>query len=278
MRGALRTRSAMSIPNGFLPRLLAGASLPPRGLAYLAARPALWPLAAVPAVLTLLGIVAVLFLGGPFAGWLLGLLWTRPEAWLWLALWRVAQAAIWLVLLVLGAFGLPTALSAPALDVLSTRVERLELGEVEGQGGLGRAVAETVRGVANSLVRLLWFALGHALLLLVLLVPVVNVAYPVLAFLWTARWTAVEYLDLPMARHLHRLGDVHAALRSIRPLGLGLGGVLALALVVPFANLLVVPAGSVAGTLLYCALVRARLAPAAVPPTPPPPLPAPSSR
>ncbi len=252
----------MSIPNGFFPRLLAGASLAPRGLAFLATRRALWPLAAVPAALTLLGIVAVVVFGGSIAAWLLGLLWTRPDAWGWLALWRVAQAAVWLVLLVLGAFGLPTALSAPALDVLSARVERLELGPIEAQGGFGRAVAETARGVTNALVRLLWFALGHAFLLLVLIVPVVNVAYPVLAFLWTARWTAVEYLDLPMARHLHPLGHVHAALRSIRPLGLGLGGVLALALVVPFANLLVVPAGSVAGTLLYCALVRARLAPA----------------
>lgn len=264
----------MPVPNGFFPRLLAGASLPPRGLAYLAARPALWPSAAVPALLTLAGVVAVLVFGGALAAWLLGLLWTRPEPWLWLALWRLAQAAIWLVLLVLGGFALPTALSAPALDVLSARVERLELGAAGASGGLGRAVAETVRGITNALVRLLWFVLGHALLLLVLVVPVVNVAYPVLAFLWTARWTAVEYLDLAMARHLHRLGDVHAALRSIRPLGLGLGGVLALALVVPFANLLVVPAGSVAGTLLYCELVRARLAP----PPAPPPLPAPSIR
>jgi len=274
VRGPRAHGSDMSIPNGFFPRLLAGASLPPRGLAYLAARPALWPYAAVPALLTLLGIVAVLVFGGGLAAWLLGLLWARPEAWLWLALWRLAQAAIWLVLLVLGGFALPTALSAPALDVLSARVERLELGAGDASGGLGRAVAETVRGVTNSLVRLLWFALGHALLLLVLLVPAANLAYPVLAFLWTARWTAVEYLDLSMARHLHRLADVHAALRSIRPLGLGLGGVLALALVVPFANLLVVPAGSVAGTLLYCELVRARL----LPPAAPPPLPTPSIR
>lgn len=264
----------MTIPNGFFPRLLAGAALPPRGLSYLAARRALWPYAAVPALLTLAGVVAMLVSGVPLAGWLLGLLWARPEAWLWLALWWLAQAAIWLVLLVLAAFAVPTVLSAPATDLLSARVERLELGAGEGEGGLGRALAETWRGMANALARLVPFAAVHLLLLALLLVPVLNVAYPPLAFLWTARWTAVEYLDLPMARHLHRLGEVRAALRSVRPLGLGFGGVLALALIVPFANLLVVPTGAVAGTLLYCELVRARLAPVAAAP----PLPAPSSR
>lgn len=264
----------MSIPTGSFPRLAAGAALPPRGLAYLARRPALWPYAAVPAVLTLAGVVAVLVFGLSLAGWSLGLLWARPDAWYWLGLWRLVQGAIWLVLLVLAAFAIPTALSAPAIDLLSARVERLELGAVDGEGGFGRAVAETARGVTNALARLLLFALGHALLLLLLLVPVVNVSYPVLAFLWTARWTAVEYLDLPMARHLHRLGEVRAALRAVRPLGLGFGGVLAFALVIPFANLLVVPTGAVAGTLLYCELVRARLAPASAAP----PLPASSVR
>ena len=259
----------MTVPNGVLPRLLAGAALPPRGLAYLAARPALWPYAAIPALLTLLGIVAVLVFGLPLAGWSLGLLWDRPEAWGWLALWRVAQGAIWLVLLVLAALALPTVLSIPASELLSAHVERLELGAADGAGGLRRTLAETWRGMANSVARLVPFAAVHVLLLLLLLVPLVNVAYPVAAFLWTARWTAVEYLDLPMARHLHRLADVHAALRAVRPMGLGFGGVLALALLVPFANLLVVPTAAVAGTLLYCELVRARRTPAAGAPPPP---------
>ena len=260
----------MSIPNGFLPRLLSGAALPPRGLAYLAARPALWPYALVPALLTIAGVLAVLVFGLPLAGGSLELVWARPEGWGWLALWRVAQGAIWLVLLVLAALAVPTVLSIPATDLLSAHVERLELGATEGGGGLGRVLAETWRGMANSVARLVPFVAVHLLLLLLLVVPVVNLAYPVAAFLWTARWTAVEYLDLPMARHLHRLAEVRAALRGVRPLGLGFGGVLALALFVPFANLLVVPAGAVAGTLLYCELVRAGRPPAAAAP----PLPA----
>jgi CysZ protein len=253
----------MTIPSDPLRRFLAGAGLPPRGLAYLAAHPALLPYAAVPALLAALGIAAVLAFGVPLATGTLSLLWLRPEAWYWFALWWTLRAAIWLVFLVLAAFALPTVLSAPAIDLLSARVERLELGSGEAPGGLGRAAAETWRGVTNALVRVVSFTIGHVLLLLVLLVPVVNVAYPVLAFLWTARWTALEYLDLPMARHLHPLADVRAALRSVRPLGLGFGSVLALALIVPLANLLVVPAGAVAGTLLYCELVRAQRAPGA---------------
>jgi uncharacterized protein involved in cysteine biosynthesis len=108
--------------------------------------------------------------------------------------------------------------------------------------------------VAHALARLAGLVLGHALLLPTLLVPF---AYPVLAFVWTARWTAVEYLDLPMARNLHRLREVKAVLAAVRPLGAGFGLVLAASFLLPFANLLVVPIGAVAGTLLYCDLVRA---------------------
>ncbi len=267
----------MPIPEHSIPRLLEGAALPPRGLAFLADRPGLWPYAAVPALLALLGAVVLFAPGVPVASWLLGLLWERPDPWYLSWLWLIARAAIWLVVLVIAVAALPTVLAAPALDVLSQQVEKIVLGAPGGPGGIGRMVAETWRGVTNALLRILRLALGHALLLLVLLVPVVNVAYPVLAFLWTARWTAIEYLDVTMARHLYRLSDVRAALRSVRPLGVGFGSVLALVLIVPLANLLVVPVGTVAGTLLYCSLVRAGKLPGRSTPTAAP-LPASSIR
>jgi CysZ protein len=266
-------RHGGTIPNGTLARLNAGAALPGRGFEYLLRHPRLWRYAAVPAVLAVAGVVAVLAFGLTAAGALLAHFWTQPEAAGWhallFALWWVARLAIWLVLLVLAALALPSTLGAPAMDRLSARVEAQELGASEA-AGLGRALAETWRALANALPRLIVFALGHAALLLLVLLPVVNVAYPVLAFLWTARWTAVEYLDLPMSRNLHRLAEVRATLRRVQPVGLGFGGVLALLLLVPLANLLVVPVATVAGTLLYCDLVRAGLVPRASAARPPP--------
>lgn len=254
----------MSIPTGLAARFAAGASLPLRGLAYLAARRALWPYALLPVLLTLVGLVAGFVLALPLSGRLLALLWVKPEG-LLVGAWWLSRAALYLVLVYVTAIALPAIVSAPFSDRLSVRVEALELGEPTS-GGVARAAAEAWAGVAHALVRVAWLVAGHALLLPALFVPF---AYPVLAFLWTARWTAVEYVDLPMSRNLHRLAEVRAALREVRPLGAGFGSVLAALLLVPFANLLVVPVGTIAGTLVYCDLVRAgHLAPPGSRPSP----------
>ncbi|HSN91475.1 MAG TPA: EI24 domain-containing protein [Anaeromyxobacteraceae bacterium] len=242
---------AAAIPAGPLARLAAGAALPLRGAAYLAAHRELWRHALLPVALTVAGLVAGLVAAVPLAGTILSALWAEPEG-LLAAAWWLARIALAVVLVFLAAVALPATLSAPFSDALSARVEALELG-ARGGGGWGRAAAEAWSGTIHTAVRLAVLLLGHAVLLPLLVVPI---AYPVLAFLWTARWAAFEYLDLPMARNLHRWREVRAALRSVRPLGTGFGAVLAALFLVPFANLLVVPIGAAAGTLLYCDLVR----------------------
>lgn len=246
----------MALPTSGASRFTFGLGLPFRGLAYLAERPSLWKYALLPVVVTAVGVLAGAGGSVPLSGWLLGLAWARPEGWL-LAVWWLARLALIVAVVVAAVLALPAIVSAPFTDLLSARVEALELGE-PGQGGLGRALAETGRGLANSAVRALALLTGLALLLPALLVPGL---YPVLAFVWTARWTAVEWLDLAMARNLHPLREVRAALRAVRPAGGGFGAVLTVALAVPFANFLVIPVGAVSGTLLYCDLVRAGVVP-----------------
>lgn len=248
----------MHIPTGGVARLRAGFGLPVRALQYLAARPELHRYAILPLVISALAFVAALIAGGALSGWLLQHLWSRPEGWL-SSLWVIARVGLWAALAVSVGLAAAFSASAPFADRLSARVEALELGEPEG-GGLGRAVAETFRGVANSLIRSAWLLLGLVVLFPLVLVPLVH---PVLSFLWVARWTAVEWLDLPMARNLHPLREVRAALRAVRPMGFGFGSALTVALAIPFANFLAVPVGAVAGTLLYCDLVRAGLVPRA---------------
>jgi CysZ protein len=243
----------MAIPSTAPARLGAGALLPLRAIAWLGRHPELWGLVLLPVLLTLAGLVAGLALAGPASGWLLSLAWPEPEGWL-LALWWPSRAAVFLVLVYLGAVAVPVLVSAPVSDQLSARVEAAELGAAEGAGGLGRVAAETAVGLAHALARLARLLLGYLLLLPTLLVPF---GWPVAAFLWTAWWSAAEWLGLPMARHLHPFREVRGALRAVRPQGFGMGLTLAALFLVPFANLLVVPVGTVAGTLLYVELVRA---------------------
>ncbi|HSM91739.1 MAG TPA: EI24 domain-containing protein, partial [Anaeromyxobacteraceae bacterium] len=235
---------------------------PFRAARVLLERRELWPLALAPALLTLLGLVAGLALSGPASGGLLRLAWREPEGWR-LGLWWLTRAAILLALLYAAAVALPIALSAPFADRLSARVEALELGEADA-GGLGRMAKEVTVGAWHAAARVTLLLLGYVLLAPSLLVPG---AWPLLAFLWTATWASFEWLDLPMARHLHGFAEVRAALRSVRPLGLGFGAVLGALFLVPLANLVVIPVGAVAGTLLYCDLVRSgRVARAGAPP------------
>ena len=243
----------MTIPTHPAGRLASGALLPLRAAGWLAARRALWPLALLPIFLTAIGLVAGTIAAAPLSAKLLGIIWTEPPGWL-VAAWWLSRAAVFVVLVYVAAVALPIVVAAPIMERLSIRVEELELGAESRAGGIARTVAEAVTGVGNTLARTLLLLAGHVILLPALLVPF---AWPALAFLWTAWWSSVEWLDLPMARHLHRLGAVRAGLRAVRPFGFGMGCTLAALFLLPLANLLVVPVGTVAGTLLYCELVRA---------------------
>jgi CysZ protein len=246
---------ARSLPSHAAGRLAHGAALVPRAAAWLAARRALWPLILLPALLAALGLGIGLVAFWAAAARLLSLAWIEPAGALAI-LWTAARIAIYLLLLFAAAVALPSVVAAPVCDRLSARVEALELGEAADGGGAGHVAVEAGVALWHALARVAILAAGHLLLLPVLLLPGLGLAYPAAAFLWSAGWLAFEQLDVAMSRHLHGFGEVRAALRAVRPLSLGLGGVLAVLLVVPLANLLVLPLGAVAGTLLYCDLVR----------------------
>jgi CysZ protein len=241
----------MAIPTGFALRFAAGALLPFRAVRVLFDHRELWLLALAPAAFTLVGLVGGLAVSGPASGWLLRLAWDEPTGWL-VALWWLTRAALFLALLYAAAIAVPIALSAPFADRLSAKVEALELGAADG-GGLGRMAKEVTVGVWHAVARVTLLLAGYVLLSPALLLPG---AWPALAFLWTATWASFEWLDLPMARNLYGFAEVRAALRSVRPLGLGFGAVLGALFLVPLANLIVIPLGAVAGTLLYADLVR----------------------
>ncbi len=241
----------MTLPENPASRFAAGVMLPFRAARVLLDRRDLWLLALAPTALTALGLVVGLALSGPASGSLLRLAWAEPTGWL-LALWWLSRAALFVVVLYSFAIALPIALSAPFADRLSAKVEALELGAAD-EGGLGKMAKEVAVGGWHAVARVGLLLAGYVLLFPTLLVPG---AWPVLAFLWTATWASFEWLDLPMARHLHGFSEVRAALRSVRPLGLGFGSLLGALFLVPLANLVVIPLGAVAGTLLYCDLVK----------------------
>ncbi len=250
----------MPIPPHAPGRFLAGVGLPFRGLATLARERRLWRYALLPVLLSAVALVASLILLWPVSAKILGLIWAEPSG-VRILLWGAAHAVLFLVLALTAAAALPGLLAAPFTDKLSAEVEALELGTVEPSGGFRRALTETRISLAHAVMRTLLLLAGHAALLALLVVPVLGMAYPILAFLWSASWLAFDALDIPMARHLQSFSTMREALRRVRPLSIGFGGVLALAFLVPLAGFLVVPVSAVAGTHLYCDLVRSGMIP-----------------
>ena len=246
---------ARDLPSHAVGRLAYGAALVPRAAAWLATRRALWPFVLLPALLAALGLGIGLVAFWGAAGKLLSLAWAEPAGALAI-LWTAARVAVYLLLLFAAAVALPGVVAAPVCDRLSARVEALELGEAPEGSGPVRVAVEAAVALWHALARVAILAAGHLLLLALLVLPGMGVVYPPAAFLWSAGWLAFEQLDVAMSRHVHGFREVRAALRAVRPLSIGLGGVLAALLLVPLANLFVLPLGAVAGTLLYCDLVR----------------------
>lgn len=238
-------------------RFAQGAGLPLRALRLLTSNPSTWPFAWAPILLTAAGLAFGLTIGWRLSGALLGALWTRPgSGWFLPGLWQVIHVVLYALGALIDALTLPEIAGAPLNDLLSAQVERIVRGETESERGLKRLAREVWASMAAAAARLLRFGLIQAALLLINLIPGAQPVYPVVAFLWSALWLAQQYLDLTMARHLHTPSETRAALRSVRPLALGLGLVLGAIFLIPLANLLLVPVGVASGALLYCDLLE----------------------
>ena len=204
------------------------------GFAFLARRPKLWPLALVPTVLAALLLLVGLVAGFYVARYVETSLVPgddRIPAWLGVLL----AAALWLGTLAAGAMlGLAAALllAAPALELLSRRVEALVRGDVSDRGsGLRWELAQSLRSG-------LYFLAAAPLVFLLGLFPLIG---PMLAVAWGAHALSVQQTDGTLARR----GLDHAARRAWhrawRPesLGFGLGAILVL--LVPCSGVILAP-------------------------------------
>jgi CysZ protein len=241
---------------GLARRAAAGAWNVPAGFLFLARRPRLWPLAALPAALAALlllaGFVLGLYWGPSIEGAILRRFGQLP-AWLdfsmALAAWVGTVGAGVLV-------GLAVALllAAPALDLLSRRVEAMAVGQsTDAGGGLRWEVAQSLRGALYFLVR----APG---MLLVGLVPLVG---PALSAVWAAHALAFQSTDAALARRGLAFGARRAWHRRFRAESLGLGLAGLMTLLVPCAGFLLAPALVTGGTLLVGELSEPPTAPPA---------------
>lgn len=143
--------------------------------------------------------------------------------------------------------------ASPFNGMLSARVEKLQTGN-EPNSGLSIA-GEMWDGLTSELRRLRYYASRALILglvsLILLFMPVANLAIAPMWFIFGAFMLAFEYLDQPMA---NRGLPFDEKMRRLYVRGwrhLGFGGIVTFATLIPLANLVVMPAAVIGATLLY---------------------------
>lgn len=152
---------------------------------------------------------------------------------------------------------LTSVIAAPFNGALSEAVERLATGCAESPGGLRVFARDIGRTIVLELVKLvLYLAVMVPLMILQCAVPGFgSVLYSIFAFVFTAWYWGLDYIDWPAERRGWKVGErfAHARANFMTLFGFGTG--VWLFLFIPFVNLLFMPAAVAGGTLLYLDMV-----------------------
>jgi CysZ protein len=141
---------------------------------------------------------------------------------------------------------------APFNGLLAEAVERhLRGAPPVDAGGWAAALREALPAMLEELRKLAYYLRWAIPLLLLTLVPLVNLATPFL-WAWFSAWMlALEYGDYPMGNHGLRFAEQRRRLRRRLPLTLGFGAAVAVAMLIPVVNFLVMPAAVAGASALW---------------------------
>ncbi len=155
-----------------------------------------------------------------------------------------------LVVIFYGFSILANLIAAPFNGLLAEAVEK-HLAGAELQGDWRQLLRDILPGILSELRKLLYFALRAIPLLLLLLIPLVNVAASVLWVLFSAWMMTVQYMDYPMANHHLFFSEQRARLRKRPMLAWSFGGLVMLCTLVPVVNFVVMPAAVAGATAIW---------------------------
>jgi CysZ protein len=141
-------------------------------------------------------------------------------------------------------------IAAPFNGLLAEAVERHLTGQ-ELPGDWRQVLHDILPSIFSELRKLLYFALRALPLLVLMIVPVVNLAASVLWVLFSAWMMTVQYVDFPMGNHRLFFKEQRARLRKRPLLAWSFGGLVMLATLVPVVNFFVMPAAVAGATALW---------------------------
>ncbi|AOE87319.1 sulfate transporter CysZ [Pseudomonas sp. TCU-HL1] len=187
-----------------------------------------------------------------FSGWVDAFMPTLPD---WLS---VLQYLLWplfvllVVVLVFFTFTmLANIIAAPFNGFLAEKVEVVVRGQDDFPAfSWAELMAMIPRTVGRELRKLAYFLPRAGALLILSFIPGVNLLATPLWIIFGIWMMAVQYIDYPADNHKLGWNEMLAWLREKRWQSLGFGGITYLALLIPFVNIVMMPA-AVAGATLF---------------------------
>ncbi|MEO5342664.1 MAG: sulfate transporter CysZ [Gammaproteobacteria bacterium SHHR-1] len=218
-------------------------------------RPELRRFVIVPFLINLLVFSGLIWLGmhqfAVFMEWIL-----PADAWYGFLRWLLWPLfALTALLLVFYSFtSLANLIAAPFNALLAERVELYLTGQpLPPQPALWKTLLPML---VTELGKLGYFLLRALPLLLLFVIPVLNLAAPVLWFLFNAWMLALQYLDFPMGNHGIGFADQRKGLQRQRLASLGFGSGITLLMMVPGLNFLAMPAAVAGATALWVGRIQ----------------------
>ncbi|WP_271409109.1 sulfate transporter CysZ [Pseudomonas sp. Q1-7] len=187
-----------------------------------------------------------------FSGWVDAFMPSLPE---WLSFLQYLLWPLFVVLvLVLVFFSftmLANVIAAPFNGFLAEKVEVVVRGQDDFPAfSWAELMAMIPRTVGRELRKLAYFLPRAGALLILSFIPGINLLAAPLWIVFGIWMMAVQYIDYPADNHKLGWNEMLAWLREKRWQSLGFGGITYLALMVPFVNILMMPA-AVAGATLF---------------------------
>ncbi len=216
-------------------------------------RPSLRLFVLLPLAVNLLLFVGLIYFAGhQFSLWVDSLMPSLPS---WLSFLNYVLWPLFVALVVLMVFFtftlLANIIAAPFNGFLAEKVEVVVRGTDDFPAFRWAELTAMVPRTLSREMRKLGYFLPRALALFVLsLIPVVNIIAAPLWLLFGIWMIAIQYIDYPADNHKMSWQDMLAWLRAKRWQSLGFGGITYLALMIPFVNILMMPA-AVAGATLF---------------------------
>jgi CysZ protein len=189
-----------------------------------------------------------------FLDWLMPALpqWLQWLSWI---LWLVF--AIGGLLILFFTFSLlANIVGAPFNSLLAEAVEFYLTGQKPQAGSKVNFFLTIIPSIVDELKKTAYFLLWAIPFLVLFLIPVVNVAAPILWFIFTAWMLMLEYTDYPMGNHDLAFAVQRKTVGQKRFLNLGFGSAVSVATMTPILNFVVMPAAVAGATALWIEQLR----------------------